>query len=46
MEHSCIVADIGGTNARFAIANAHGVSSVQVFSCNAYGGFEEILDAF
>lgn len=42
-----IVADIGGTNARFAIAKADGqgyrLEAVQVADCKRFGGFDEAL---
>ena len=41
-----IVADIGGTNARFGIASEQGVNDVQVFPCNAFESFENVFAAY
>ena len=44
--HSYIVADIGGTNARFGVANEQGINDVQVFPCNEFESFESVFAAY
>ncbi|MGH1539326.1 MAG: glucokinase [Arenicella sp.] len=42
----CIVADIGGTNARFAVENQGKLTHIQVYSCRDFADFSELLDAY
>ena len=41
-----IVADIGGTNARFGIADEQGITNTHTFSCNAFDSFEDVFTAY
>jgi len=41
-----LIADIGGTNARFAIMNNTDISHYKAFSCAEFESFEHVLDAY
>ena len=41
-----IVADIGGTNARFGIADEQGITNTHTFACNAFDSFEDVFTAY
>ena len=42
-----IIADIGGTNMRVAIAGEHGdISAIEIYACADYAGLAEVLNNF
>ncbi|HEU4621495.1 MAG TPA: glucokinase [Burkholderiaceae bacterium] len=42
-----LVADIGGTHARFALANERGtLSDIAVLTCDAHAGFEDVMRTY
>ncbi|HEU4620788.1 MAG TPA: glucokinase, partial [Burkholderiaceae bacterium] len=42
-----LVADIGGTHARFALANERGaLSDIAVLTCEAHTGFEDVMRTY
>lgn len=41
-----LIADIGGTNARFAVVKGNQITQEIIFKCDSYGSFDAAIDAY